>query len=251
MSFFISRAFAELQSLKKWKWSYLLNWMEYRDEILHTHWYWQDVTLEIVKWHLGLVEVLPRLKFWKSATIAKWHLSSFEALPIAKFWKKWKWPCLLNWVEYCDEVVHIHWYWHDVVHEVVKWHLRFRNDIFHRSRLCRAPNSEKVNMAISLELSEILWWSFAYTLILTWCSPWDSQMTFGIGRGFLEVQILKKVKFNSNRLEYFNKILQTHWYWSDLAQGIAKWHLSSVEALPSAKFWKSENGPLELCEIIW
>ena len=33
-------------------------------------------------------------------------------------------------------------------------------------------------------------------------------MTFGIGRGFVEVQILKKVKFNSNRLEYFNKILR-------------------------------------------
>ena len=36
-------------------------------------------------------------------------------------------------------------------------------------------------------------------------------MTFGIGRGFAEVQILKTVKFNSeNRLEYFDKILQIH-----------------------------------------
>ena len=70
-------------------------------------------------------------------------------------------------------------------------------------------------------------------------------MTFGIGRGFAEVQILKTVKFLLlNRLEYFDKILQTHWYWQDLAQGIGKWHLSSVEALPSAKFWKSENGPV-------
>ena len=66
-------------------------------------------------------------------------------------------------------------------------------------------------------------------------------MTFGIGRGFAEVQILK---FHSDRLEYFDKILQTRWYWQDLAQGIAKWHLSLVEALPSAKFWKSENGPI-------
>ena len=39
-------------------------------------------------------------------------------------------------------------------------------------------------------------------------------------------------------------MLQAHWYWQDLAQGIAKWHLSSIEALPSAKFWKSENGPI-------
>ena len=30
-----------------------------------------------------------------------------------------------------------------------------QNDIYHRSRLCRAPNSEKVKMALSLELSGI------------------------------------------------------------------------------------------------
>ena len=44
-------------------------------------------------------------------------------------------------------------------------------------------------------------------------------MTFGIGRGFAEVQILnnnnnkkkkKKKKVKLNRLEYFDKILQTH-----------------------------------------
>ena len=34
--------------------------------------------------------------------------------------------------------------------------------------------------------------------MLTRCSPWDCQMTFGIGQGFAEVQILKKVKINSN-----------------------------------------------------
>ena len=42
-----------------------LKWVEYCDEILHTHWYWQDVPHEIVKWHLRLVEFLPRFKFWK------------------------------------------------------------------------------------------------------------------------------------------------------------------------------------------
>ena len=30
-----------------------------------------------------------------------------------------------------------------------------QNDINHRSRLCRVPNSEKVKMALSLELSGI------------------------------------------------------------------------------------------------
>ena len=39
MSFFIGPGFAELQILKKWKWPYLLNWVEYCDEILHTHWH--------------------------------------------------------------------------------------------------------------------------------------------------------------------------------------------------------------------
>ena len=29
---------------------------------------------------------------------------------------------------------------------------------------------------------------------------------------------------------------------AEKSETIAKWHLSSVEALPSAKFWKSENG---------
>ena len=30
-----------------------------------------------------------------------------------------------------------------------------QNDIYYRSRLCRAPNSEKVKMALSLELNGI------------------------------------------------------------------------------------------------
>ena len=71
MKFFIGRGFAELQILKKWKWLYLLNWVEYCDEILRTNWYWQNVTQESVKWHLGLVEVLPMI----------------EAMPSSKFWK--------------------------------------------------------------------------------------------------------------------------------------------------------------------
>ena len=61
-------------------------------------------------------------------------------------------------------------------------------NLIHRSSLCRAPNSEQVKMA---ELSGLLWWNFAYTLILTRCSPRDCQMSFGIGRGDAEVQILK------------------------------------------------------------
>ena len=49
-------------------------------------------------------------------------------------------------------------------------------------------------------------------------------MTFETGWVFAEVQILKK------------------------SETIAKWHLSSIEALPSSKFWKSENGIISWTE---
>ena len=64
MTFKIGRGCAELQILKKWK---SPNWVDYCDETLHTHWYWQDVAQEIVKCHLGLAEALPRFKFWKNS----------------------------------------------------------------------------------------------------------------------------------------------------------------------------------------
>ena len=63
MTFNIGRGCAELQILKKWKWP---NWVDYCDETLHTHWYWQGISQEIVKCLLGLAEVLPRFKFWKN-----------------------------------------------------------------------------------------------------------------------------------------------------------------------------------------
>ena len=103
MIFTIGRGFAERQILKKWKWPYLLNWVEYFDRLLRKHWYYQDLAQEIVKCHFSSVELLPSSKFWKSENFG----------------------------------------------------------------------------------------------ILTRCSPWDCQMTFGIGRGFAEVPILKTVKLNS------------------------------------------------------
>ena len=75
-------------------------------------------------------------------------------------------------------------------------------------------------------------------------------MTFIIGRGFAEGQILKKWKwlFLINWMEYFDKLLRKHWYCQDLAQEIAKWHFSLVEALSSSKFWKSDNGAIPWTE---
>ena len=68
MPFVIGRDFAEVQILKKWHCPYLLNGMEYFDEILHTHWYWQDLGHGITKCHLPLDEALPRSKMWKIET---------------------------------------------------------------------------------------------------------------------------------------------------------------------------------------
>ena len=65
MTFFIGRGFAKLQILKKWKWPYLFNWVEYFDKLLRKHWYWQDLAQKIAKWHFSLVEALPSSKFWK------------------------------------------------------------------------------------------------------------------------------------------------------------------------------------------
>ena len=154
MTFFIGWGFAELQILKKWKWPYPLTWVEYYDEIWHTHWYWHDVAHEIVKWHLGLVEVLPRFKFWK-----QWNLT--------------------------------------------------------------------------LKPFRIFWHDFADTLILTRSNSRNCKMTFIVGRGFAERQNLKKWKwpYLLKWGEYLDKLLRKHWYWQVLAQEMAQWHFSLVEAL--------------------
>ena len=114
--------------------------------------------------------------------------------------------------------------------------------IFHRSRFCRAPYSEKVKMALSLELSGILWWNFAY-ILLYWQDVAHEIVKWHLG--LVEVltrfKFWKKWKLTIKPLEYFDKILQTISCWKDLVQGIAKWLLSSVEALPSATFWKKWN----------
>ena len=75
-------------------------------------------------------------------------------------------------------------------------------------------------------------------------------MTFIIGRGFAKLQIPKKWKwpYLLNWVEYFDRLLRKQWYWQGLAQEIVKYHFSSVEALLSSKFWKSENGPISWTE---
>ena len=102
--------------------------------------------------------------------------------------------------------------------------MRLSNDIWDWLSFCRGSNSEK---------------------------KWDyCKMIFIIGWGFAERQILKKWKwpYLLNWVEYFDRLQRKYWYWQDLAQAIAKCHFSSVEVLPSFKFWKSENGAISWTE---
>ena len=103
--------------------------------------------------------------------------------------KKWNWPYLLNLSVYFDKILHTHYYWHDLDRGIAKSSPRDCKMTFNIGRGCAELQIlKKVKMA---ELSRLLWWNFAYTLILTRCCPRDCQMSFGIGRGVAEVQILK------------------------------------------------------------
>ena len=149
----------------------------------------------------------------KSETIAKWHLSLVEVLPSSKFWKSDNGA--ISWTE-CNIVMKL------CIHiDIDKmYRMRLSNDTWDWLRFCRGSNSEKSETIAKWYLSSvevlprskywksengpISWtdWNIVmkfciYIGILTRYSPWDCQMTFGIGRGFAEVQILKKVKINS------------------------------------------------------
>ena len=49
---------------------------------------------------------------------------------------------------------------------------------------------------------------FAYTLIFTICSQRDCQMSFGIGRGVAEVQILKNSKTGPISRNFLNILIK-------------------------------------------
>ena len=135
MTFFIGRGFAERQILKKWKWPYLLNWVEYFDKLLREHQYWQDLAQEIP--YFSLDEGLPSSKFWKSDN------GAFS-------WTEWNIV-----VKFC---IHI---------DIDKMYpMKLSNDICDWLSFCRGSNSEK---------------------------RWDYCKN-DIYRGFAERQILKKRK---------------------------------------------------------
>ena len=93
------------------------------------------------------------------------------------------------------------------------------------------------------ELSGLLWWNFAYTLILTRCSPRDCQMSFGISWGIAEKQwnwpCLLKL------FEYFDKIMHKHCYWRELDRGLPnviyrQWRLCRGPNLKNKWIWPSQ-----------
>ena len=200
MTFIIGRGFAERQILKKWKWPYLLNWVEYYDKLLRKHWYWQDLAQEIAKWHFSLIEALPSSKFWKSDNGAisrtEWnivmkfciHIGWMDELgfyvpsTVFQSFRDDAYTLILTTCTQwdCQMTFEIGWVFAEV--QILKKVRLLQNDIYHRSRLCRAPNSEKVKMALSLGLSGI----------------------------------------------YIDRLLRKHWYYQDLAQEIVKCHFSSV-----------------------
>ena len=60
------------------------------------------------------------------------------------------------------------------------YRFNFSDAIFHRSMLCRGPNSEKVKLALSLEPYGIIWWNFPCPLILTRSRPKGCKISLSI-----------------------------------------------------------------------
>ena len=70
-----------------------------------------------IGWGFAQVQILK-----KSETITNdigWGFAERQIL------KKWKWPFLLNWVEYFDRLLRKHWYYQDLAQEIA-------NVIFHQ-----------------------------------------------------------------------------------------------------------------------
>ena len=69
-------------------------------------------------------------------------------------------------------------------------------------------------------------------------------MLYFIGRGFAEVQILKKWNwpYLLNLIELFEEMSLAHWYWQDLGQGVAKYHCPFIGRgfgdVQTVKTWK-------------
>ena len=210
---------------KNWKWPYHLNWVEHFDNLLRKHWYWQE--------------------------IANWHFFVGRCFAELQILKKWKWPYLLNCVEYCDKILHRYWYWQDIANDIVKWHLGLV-EVLPRFKFWKKWNWPYLLNRL-VYFGKILHTHYCWHDLdsrIAKSSPRDSKMTFNIGQGRAELQILKKWKWPNwvtilmklcTHIDYFDETLYIHWYWQDVSQEIVKCHLGLAEALPRFKFWKKKK----------
>ena len=103
------------------------------------------------------------------------------------------------------------------------------------------PKSYFLNWPYLLNHANILI-KFCINMILIRCSPKGLPNTIcqrsRLCRGLKFWNLNVKWPYLLNRVEYFYENLHIHWYWQDLSQGIAKCHLSLIEALPRCTFWK-------------
>ena len=115
----------------------------------------------------------------------------------------------------------------------------FSDAIFHRSKLCRDPKSEKVKLALSLEPYGIVWWNFPCPLILTRSRPRGRKISLSIHWSRLcRCPNCKNLKIAHNSWTIRNiwiKTLYTHWYWQDPAEGISKWLRSKLCRSPNSE----------------
>ena len=142
-------------------------------------------------------------------------------------------------MEYCDEILHTHW----ILTRWSPWDCQRTFGIgqgFAEVQILK----KKVNINYLTVWNILI--NFVDNLMLKRSSQRNCKMTFIIGRGFAECKTLKKWKwpYLLNWVKYVDRYLRKHWYWQDLAQEIANWHFLSDKALPSSKFWKSENGSI-------
>ena len=107
---------------------------------------------------------------------------------------------------------------------------RLSNAIWHWTRLCGGNSVKR-------ETGPIHWTFWNITLLLTRFRQRDRQMPLLITRGYAEIQILKKICNSKTEMDCTTLKKSTEaegWYLQDLAEEIARWHLSLVEANSAA-----------------
>ena len=224
MTYIIGRRFVECQILKKWKWPYLLNWVADFDKLLRKHWYWQGLAQEIANWHFLLVEALASSKFWKvqmALSLELWRT----------LWWNFAYTLVLT---RCSQM------------RYVKWHLGLV-EVLPRFKFWQMWNLPYL-LNLLVYFDEILYTHYYWHNLdrgIAKSSPRVCKLTFNIGGGCAELQILKKWKW-PNWVDYCDETLHTHWYCQDVTQEIVKCHLGLAEVLPRFRFWKTVKLALSL-----